>query len=933
MPRSREVRMGVVLYGGVSLAIYENGVAQELYRAVRGEGVYALLKDLIDSELVVDIISGTSAGGINGLMLGYALANQRNFRTVANLWRDQGDIERLLRSPQDPNAVSLLDSEGFYQPHLEDAFRGMGQPDASLAVSDVEELDVFITGTNVAGHVETVFDDQGHAIDIKDHRAVFKLQFRQGRVPPKNDFEAAGNAELALLARLTSCFPAAFAPVLVGKEQPLLRRWGKMSRPAVFLDGGILDNKPFSYTIDTITSRTAGRDVERLLFYLEPDPERFAQPATAPPIPSLAGAALDSVAGMPRYQSIADDLRAIAAHNDRVRRVEELLECLPEAPAPGPDCPQRLQAEDLNKTDWCVYVTSRLMQLRERAIQGILNDPTGRGFFSTAQERRAARLLVESFNHWQGDPLETLTSFDVFFRQRLLAHLSYSIRDYLDEHRPQAAVRERYQALWEAVNHYYKLSEIVRWAMESWIDQATIAWRPLDAEFPEEPAAGQLAAISADKWGQVAQGFTRLLSTTGLEIPTEQTREARGQFYLALAARLAQLPAGDVQGNLLQALDAAIRQMLLAHQADLPDDAVLREFCRFLQVDRIVFPLQFAAGSPSRDPIHVVRLSPVDAQRGLSARSIDHKVCGRSLGAFGGFFKKPWRANDILWGRLDGLCEILECTLTRVRARKVWPGGGPALGAVAAQIQQLFPNSPQLHGSLAAQLAGIGTLNQAQFESLLSDLITAAQTEIAAEEWPRVMASALEQERSWSQYRRQAGLPAPGTIYAGLNLVWKPGNTDPDRIVVALAAQALAAGQLPNFQQFDIAGRPFLEELPKPVLLELGARAMGRLGRSLTASIPSQGVRKKIEGSWLYGLIFGWILPIASGWAKLVRTAPAWRVSINVFILTACLLALIGGVVLLALSLVHQTLPQKAYALMILIPLVVLAVWGWIFRR
>ena len=31
----REIRFGVVMYGGVSLAIYMNGIAQELLRMVR----------------------------------------------------------------------------------------------------------------------------------------------------------------------------------------------------------------------------------------------------------------------------------------------------------------------------------------------------------------------------------------------------------------------------------------------------------------------------------------------------------------------------------------------------------------------------------------------------------------------------------------------------------------------------------------------------------------------------------------------------------------------------------------------------------------------------------------------------------------------------------------------------------------------------------
>ena len=44
--RSRETRIGLVMYGGVSLAVYINGVSQEFYHAVQGNGVYSLIKEL-----------------------------------------------------------------------------------------------------------------------------------------------------------------------------------------------------------------------------------------------------------------------------------------------------------------------------------------------------------------------------------------------------------------------------------------------------------------------------------------------------------------------------------------------------------------------------------------------------------------------------------------------------------------------------------------------------------------------------------------------------------------------------------------------------------------------------------------------------------------------------------------------------------------------
>jgi hypothetical protein len=112
----QEIRFAVVLYGGVSLAIYINGIAQELQRMVRGtatlpeneelkgtELIYRELGQLLgldgpskeeikpDSKIktrfVVDIISGTSAGGINGVALAKALALKcRDLSVLKRTW-------------------------------------------------------------------------------------------------------------------------------------------------------------------------------------------------------------------------------------------------------------------------------------------------------------------------------------------------------------------------------------------------------------------------------------------------------------------------------------------------------------------------------------------------------------------------------------------------------------------------------------------------------------------------------------------------------------------------------------------------------------------------------------------------------------------------------------------------------------------------------
>jgi hypothetical protein len=63
-----ETRLAVVFSDGVSLAVYESGVALEFYRLVKGEGVYERLKKEI-GPVIIDVITGTSAGGMNGVLL------------------------------------------------------------------------------------------------------------------------------------------------------------------------------------------------------------------------------------------------------------------------------------------------------------------------------------------------------------------------------------------------------------------------------------------------------------------------------------------------------------------------------------------------------------------------------------------------------------------------------------------------------------------------------------------------------------------------------------------------------------------------------------------------------------------------------------------------------------------------------------------------
>jgi patatin-related protein len=212
----QEVRFAVVMYGGASLAIYIHGVAQELLRLVRAtapefdsaanggqayftdeerqayftdeelrgsERVYRRLgrilsrqgpaKDLdrsnpdapIRTRFVVDIVTGTSAGGVNAVYLAKALANNQDMDKLKNLWVQVSDISGLINDARsyhdylfkladDPGEPWwLLNSRRIYFELLK-GLRDMDfdKPACKEGESPlVDELDLYVTATDMFG--------------------------------------------------------------------------------------------------------------------------------------------------------------------------------------------------------------------------------------------------------------------------------------------------------------------------------------------------------------------------------------------------------------------------------------------------------------------------------------------------------------------------------------------------------------------------------------------------------------------------------------------------------------------------------------------------------------------------------------------------------------------------------------------------------------
>ena len=120
--REKELRLALVCYGGISLAVYMHGITKEIWRLARasrafhdGDGAAAGSQARLSraarrdrrrraasaSACCADIVAGASAGGINGIFLAQAIATGQSLDPLTDLWLEYADVEALL----DPDAA------------------------------------------------------------------------------------------------------------------------------------------------------------------------------------------------------------------------------------------------------------------------------------------------------------------------------------------------------------------------------------------------------------------------------------------------------------------------------------------------------------------------------------------------------------------------------------------------------------------------------------------------------------------------------------------------------------------------------------------------------------------------------------------------------------------------------------------------------------
>ncbi len=121
--RQKELRLALVCYGGVSLAVYMHGITKEVWHLARAsrafhdpaamplDGVAAAYCDflaLIERDhglrlrVLPDILTGASAGGINAVFLAQAIHAGHSLEPLTDLWLTNADVSALTDPDAEP---------------------------------------------------------------------------------------------------------------------------------------------------------------------------------------------------------------------------------------------------------------------------------------------------------------------------------------------------------------------------------------------------------------------------------------------------------------------------------------------------------------------------------------------------------------------------------------------------------------------------------------------------------------------------------------------------------------------------------------------------------------------------------------------------------------------------------------------------------------
>lgn len=305
--KEKELRLAIVFFGGVSLAIYQHGINREILNLVRasklchrnrqgeeGDGpsfhsrypdeperstgeIYLQCLEAIGEHLslrvIVDVISGASAGGMNGIALARALAHDLSLAPLTDMWLAEADMLKLLapeakarlwskwifrplvrpllaRLKREGLIIGQIDAEmqervstflrsRWFKPPLDgrllatlilEGLAAMERPDAAneCLLPPGTRLDLLVTATDFRGLDRSIFIHDPSVVNEREHRQLLRFQLNHQKTGHlQSDFDLDNVPSLAFAARASASYPGAFPPAQIREMDDLLasRHW------------------------------------------------------------------------------------------------------------------------------------------------------------------------------------------------------------------------------------------------------------------------------------------------------------------------------------------------------------------------------------------------------------------------------------------------------------------------------------------------------------------------------------------------------------------------------------------------------------------------------------------------------------------------------------------------------------------------------------
>jgi len=733
--REKELRLALICYGGISLAVYMHGITKEIWHLARAsrnfhencppdesESVLSVYRDLLSeietqSELrmriVIDIVAGASAGGINSIFLAQAIETGQSLEPLTDLWLSNADVDKLLDpdarpaqrftkfwaqplvwmaarkrgdavertvSPETREEVrhklsNFIRSRWFEPPFGGASFTNMllealdsmaSSPRDRPLLPQNYPLDLIVTVTDFEGYPEMLRLNSPPEVMEMEHRLTlpFRTKSRRGSL--------ADPAELAFAARATASFPGAFPPFTVKEMDKVLskqkRPWPgrdrflarvlpkhnalKRAEDAVLIDGSVLSNAPFAPAITALKNRPARREIDRRFVYIDPKPKGRAFTLTRSGERQSEAAASEATPLPGFFRTIFGSLSDIP----REQPIRDNLEAI------------ETRSRTIRRMN---RITTALRAEIEREIETTF----GRTLF--LDRPTPARLAA-----WR-TKAQTQAAISSGFAYPAYAHmkLSWVVEEIAatlfrlgGDNSP--SLREAFrQAVWSHIRT--SGLDLMREEKKGGARPEIIAFfRDHDLGFRIRRLRFMARRLTEamdnnDPELQDALGVMRKAIYSALSIYQDceatdyfseiMIRSAEATVIDPARAVLELSAARDLRGK-----DNIVEELLAQALWELPKGErrqMLLTYLGFPFYDIATLPMLQGEGLDEYDPIKVDRISPEDchALRSGGAAAV---LKGIEFNSFGAFFSRVYRENDYLWGRLHGAERLIDILLS-----------------------------------------------------------------------------------------------------------------------------------------------------------------------------------------------------------------------------------------------------------------------------